>query len=160
MLILGLGLKAKFLGLGLGILCPGLELLALGLECSGLVINNNANRHIIYHTTTTVLFYGPFSGTTQVSWCQKRTSGLYGAREDNRGRHTDHPARHHSIRTNQCLPAPVPIFFYRPDALPATQRTASKHGRQLVHSDYREDARVLLNGVICTICIPFNRHII
>jgi len=32
--------------------------------------------------TTTVLpqpFYGPFSGTTRVSWCQKRTSGLYGA---------------------------------------------------------------------------------
>jgi len=27
-------------------------------------------------------FYGPFSGTTQVSRCQKRTSGFYGARED------------------------------------------------------------------------------
>jgi len=27
-------------------------------------------------------FYGPFSGTTQVGRCQKRTSGLYGARED------------------------------------------------------------------------------
>jgi len=27
-------------------------------------------------------FYGPFSGTTQVRWCQKRTSGLFGARED------------------------------------------------------------------------------
>jgi len=26
--------------------------------------------------------YGPFSGTTRVSRCQKRTSGLYGARED------------------------------------------------------------------------------
>jgi len=25
---------------------------------------------------------GPFSGTTRVSRCQKRTSGLYGARED------------------------------------------------------------------------------
>jgi len=24
----------------------------------------------------------PFSGTTQVNWCQKRTSNLYGARED------------------------------------------------------------------------------
>ena len=35
MLIVGLGLKAKFLGLG------------LGLECSGLGINNKANRHII-----------------------------------------------------------------------------------------------------------------
>jgi len=26
-------------------------------------------------------FYGPFSGTTRVSRCQKRTSGLHGARE-------------------------------------------------------------------------------
>jgi len=31
------------------------------------------------HTTTV---YGPFSGTTLASRCQKRTSGLYGARED------------------------------------------------------------------------------
>jgi len=31
-------------------------------------------------TTTTIL--QPFSGTTWVSRCQKRTSGLYGARED------------------------------------------------------------------------------
>jgi len=27
-------------------------------------------------------FYGPFSGTAPVSRCQKRTSGLHGARED------------------------------------------------------------------------------
>jgi len=27
-------------------------------------------------------FYSPFSGTTRVSQCQKKTSGLYGARED------------------------------------------------------------------------------
>jgi len=33
-------------------------------------------------TNTPQPFYGPFSGTTRVSWCQKRTSGLYGARED------------------------------------------------------------------------------
>jgi len=31
-------------------------------------------------TATTV--YDPFSGTTRVSRCQKRISGLYGARED------------------------------------------------------------------------------
>jgi len=28
-----------------------------------------------------------------------------------------------------------PIFFYGPDAIPATQPTASKHWRQLVHLD-------------------------
>jgi len=33
-------------------------------------------------STHTQPFYGPFSGTTRVSRCQKRTSGLYGARED------------------------------------------------------------------------------
>jgi len=32
--------------------------------------------------THTQQFYGPFSGTTRVNRCQKRTSGLYGARED------------------------------------------------------------------------------
>jgi len=36
------------------------------------------------HTTTTPPqpLYSPFSGTTQVSRCQKRTSGFYGTRED------------------------------------------------------------------------------
>ena len=33
-------------------------------------------------TTTPQPFYGPFSGTTWVSRCQKTTSGLYGARRD------------------------------------------------------------------------------
>jgi len=33
-------------------------------------------------TPTPQLFCGPFSGTTQASRCQKRTSVLYGARED------------------------------------------------------------------------------
>jgi len=34
-----------------------------------------------WHTTPQP-FYGPISVTTRVSRCQKRTSGLYGARED------------------------------------------------------------------------------
>jgi len=41
-----------------------------------------AGNMLINHTTTPQPFYGPFSGITQVSRCQKRTSGLYGARED------------------------------------------------------------------------------
>jgi len=40
----------------------------------------------LFPLTTTPLppqpFYGPFSGTTRVSQCQKRSSGLYGAGED------------------------------------------------------------------------------
>ena len=54
------------------------------------------------HTYTQ--FYGPFSGTTRVSQYQKKSSSaLYGAR----GRHTGHPADHHSILTNQ-----RPSHFY------------------------------------------------
>ena len=52
-----------------------------------------------------------------------------------------------------------PPIFYRPDALPAAQPTLSKHWRQLVHSDYWEDARVLLNGVTCTVSVPLCRNI-
>jgi len=48
----------------------------------------------------------------------------------NRGRHTNHPAKRHSIWTNQC-PPPSPIF-YRPDALAAVQPTVSKHWRQYI----------------------------
>ena len=41
----------------------------------------------------------------------------------NRGRHTNHPARRHFIRTNH------PPIFYRLDALPAAQPTVSNHWR-------------------------------
>jgi len=44
-----------------------------------------------------------------------------------RSRHTDHPAGCHSIWTNQYPLPPSPHFFYRSDALPATQPTVSKH---------------------------------
>ena len=82
-------------------------------------------RRRVLKTTTPQPFYGPFSGTTQVSRCQKRTSGLYGAREDLT--EADTPIiRRHSIWTNLCPPPPSPIF-YRPDALPAAQPTVSKH---------------------------------
>jgi len=36
----------------------------------------------LYDHTTPQPFYGPFSRTTRVSRCEKRTSGLHGARED------------------------------------------------------------------------------
>jgi len=65
-----------------------------------------------YHHHTPQPFYGPFSGTTRVSRCQKRTSGLYMVQgKFNRGRHTDHPAGRHSIRTNQCPPPPSRHFL-------------------------------------------------
>jgi len=52
------------------------------------ITQNQATSHkhigltsIITHTHTPP-FYGPFSGITRVSRCQKRTNGLYSARED------------------------------------------------------------------------------
>ena len=53
-------------------------------------------------------FYSPFSGITQLSQCQKKSSSeLYGARGGIRGRHTDTLAGCQSIRTNQ---RPAPLF--------------------------------------------------
>ena len=47
----------------------------------------------------------------------------------NRGRHTDHPAGCHSIRTNQCLPPPSPIFFTgQMPFLPPNQQRQSTEG--------------------------------
>jgi len=44
--------------------------------------HKNHSQHLANPQTTTITIYGPFSGTTRVSRCQKRTSGLYGAREN------------------------------------------------------------------------------
>jgi len=43
----------------------------------------------------------------------------------------------------------LPII-YRLDTLPVAQPTVSKYWRQLAYSDKGEDARVLVNGVTCT----------
>jgi len=48
-----------------------------------------------------------------------RSSGFYGAREDNRGRHTDNPTGRHPIWTTGALTSIIPTIFM-PDALPAT----------------------------------------
>jgi len=84
-----------------------------------------------HHNRCMALFLGP------PGWASARRELLdfMVQRKINRRRHTDHPAGHHSIRTNQCSHPPSPAFFYRPDALPAAQPTVSKHWRQLVHSD-------------------------
>jgi len=76
-----------------------------------------------HHNRFTALFPGP------PGWAGARRELLdfMVQGEINRGRHTDHPAGHHSIRTNQCPSPPSPLIFDRPDALPATQPTAPKH---------------------------------
>jgi len=93
------------------------------------------------HTHThTHPFNGPFSGTTRVSRYQKDETNLdFTEARDNecqwhqlglcksapRSRQTTTPALHHSV-------------FYRPDALPATQPTASKHWRHSVNRQFKK----------------------
>jgi len=52
-----------------------------------------------------------------------------GAGGGNGGRGTGSPSRRHPIRTNDAPTHTTPHFFYRPDALPAAQPTATKHCR-------------------------------
>ena len=61
------------------------------------------------HTHTTVL--QPFFRFIRMSRCQKKSSGLCGAREDNRRRHTNNPAGHHSMQTNQQPTSITPHFY-------------------------------------------------
>jgi len=71
------------------------------------------------------LFNGPLSGTTQVSRCQKGKTNL----DFTEARHSEwqwHQMVHMQIFTSPQT-APYYSVFYRPDALPATQPTASKH---------------------------------
>ena len=80
-----------------------------------------------HHNRFTALFPGPpgWAGATR----ELLDFMVQGDWEINRGRHTNHLAGRHSIRTQQCSPPPSPIF-YRPDAFPASQPTVSKHWRQ------------------------------
>jgi len=57
--------------------------MAYCVELSGEDMSRYVNKteHERQETHTHIqTFYDPFSGTTRVSQCQKRTSGLYGAR--------------------------------------------------------------------------------
>jgi len=60
---------------------------------------------------------------------EEKLLDLNAQREINRGRHTDNPAGHHSIRTNQCPRPPYP------------QSTVSKH--RLLTVDFEIEVRVL-----------------
>ena len=98
--------------------------------------------------TTTVLW--PFSRTTRVTWCQKRTSGL-----GCKGRLTeaDTPTIQLGATPSVLTSAHLhhPPIFYRLDALPAAQQptpTVSKHWRQLARLDKGEDTRVLFSTVL------------
>ena len=127
------------LGIGCYVWCCKAEWVGTVVIPSSLQTLNHSSLHH-HHNRFTALFPGP--------------PGWAGARRElldfmvqgkiNRGRHTDHPAEHHSIRTNQCPPLHSPHIFYRPDALPAAQPTVSKHWRQLAHSQTLEFSSTVL----------------
>ena len=76
-----------------------------------------------HHNRFTALFPGP----PRAASARRKLLDFMVQGKINRGRNTNHPAGRHSIRTNQCPPPPSPPpFFYRPDALPASQPTVSK----------------------------------
>ena len=90
------------------------------------------NPHTQSHTHTHT-FNGPFSGTTQVSWYQKGKTNL----DFTEARDSEwqwHQLGHMQVcillQTDNHTSTPPLCFFYRPDALPAAQPTASKHWRQ------------------------------
>jgi len=87
--------------------CFGYPLLA------GVSLENQAGKTVTEscgNNTHTQPFCGPFSGTTRVSWCQKKTSsGIYGS-----GRHRQ------THRQSGCASHLHHPPFFTPDALPAT----------------------------------------
>jgi len=83
-------------------------------------------------TTTQQLFYGPFLGPPGWAGARRELLDFMVQGKINRFRHTDHPAMHHSIRTNQC-PMPISIIpTFLQVALPATQPMVSKHWRYVM----------------------------
>jgi len=87
---------------------------------------------VIHTHTRTHPFYGHFSGTTQVSRYQKGKSDLdfTEARDSEwQWNQLDDMQVCTSLQTDNHASTP-PLCFYRPDALPAAQPTASKHWKQ------------------------------
>ena len=81
------------------------------------------------YTVYTHPFNGPFSGTTRVSRYQKGKTNLdfAEARDSEWQWHQlGHMQVCTSLQTDNHASTP-PLSFYRPDALPAAQPTASKH---------------------------------
>jgi len=79
--------------------------------------------------THTHPFNGPLSGTTWVSWYQKGKTNLHftEARDSEWQWHQlGHMQLCTSLQTDNHASTP-PLRFYRPDALPVAQPTASKH---------------------------------
>jgi len=96
----------------------------------------NSMQHYIYTHTRTPPFNGPFSGTTRVSRYQKGKTNLdfTEAREWVAVASAGPYASLH-LAPDRCQ-YPTTHVFYRPDALPAAQPTASKHWRHMLQQYY------------------------
>jgi len=93
-----------------------------------ITLKENDN-HTITHTHTHT-FNGPFSETTQVSRYGKTNLDFTEARDSEWQWHQlGHMQVCTLLQTDKYTSTP-PLSFYRPDALPAAQPTASKHRRQ------------------------------
>jgi len=76
------------------------------------------------------MFNGPFSGTIRVGWYQKDKTNLdYKEARDSEWQWHQLGCMQvcMSLQTDNHASTPPLKFFYRPDALPATQPTVSKH---------------------------------
>jgi len=81
---------------------------------------------IVIHTHP---FNGPFSGTAQVGWYQKSKTNLDFTKASDsewQWHQLDHMQVCTLLQTDNNASTP-PLSFFRPDFLPATQPTASKH---------------------------------
>ena len=78
-------------------------------------------------------FYSLFPGSPGWTSARRELLDFMVQGKINTGRHTDHLAGRHSIRTNQCPPPPSPIFFTgRMPFLPPNQQHQSTEGNQCI----------------------------
>ena len=96
--------------------------------------SNESNNFVLKNYTHTHPFNGPLSGTTQVSQYQKGKTNLdfTGARDSEWQWHQLGMCKSAPRSRQITMPAPHHSVFYRPDALPAAQPTASKHWRHRI----------------------------
>ena len=89
-------------------------------------LTRNVTTNNNHHNRFTALFLGP------LGWASARRELLDFMVQGkiNRGRHTNHPAGCHSIRTNQCPPLPSSPYFFtgRRRFLPPNQQRQSTEG--------------------------------
>ena len=85
------------------------------------------------NTHTRNRFMAPFPGPPGWAGARRELLDFMVQGEINRGRHSDHPAGRHSIRTNQCPPPPSPIFFMgQMPFLPPNQQCQSTEGNKRI----------------------------